>query len=276
VSVVTAATYELTRPPRRERLAYQLRVLRVIARTQFKLKYVDSFLGYVWSLAKPLAYFGVLWVVFGRVFNTGVARFPLYLLLGIVLYTFMFDGVGAALPSILERGPLLRRIAFPPLVIPVSATVTAAMTFSVSLVAVSVFVAASRITPHASWLLLLPLLLQYYLFVLGLALIVSTLFVRFRDIGPIWELSAQLMLFASPLMYPITILPSWAQHVEMLNPFVQVLQDVRRIVIGQHASLGTLPTSVGAHAATLAITAVVLFLGVRMHLRDAPYFAEKV
>src|SRR5438128_1736652 len=99
---MTMASYELKRPPLADRLAYQLRVLKVIARVQFKLKYVDSVLGYLWSLAKPLAYFAVLWVVFGRIFNTGVGRFPLYLLTGIVLFTFVVDSVGLALPSITE------------------------------------------------------------------------------------------------------------------------------------------------------------------------------
>jgi ABC-2 type transport system permease protein len=273
---VTGATYVLTRPPWKERLAYQLRVLRVMARTQFKLKYVDSILGYVWSLAKPLSYFGVLWIVFGRFFDTGIGRFPAYLLIGIVLYTFLFDAVGAALPSILERGPLLRRIAFPPLVIPVSATVTAAMTFGVNLVVVAIFVGASGVVPGVGWLLLPLLLLQLYAFVLGLALLVATLFVRFHDIGPIWELVAQLTLFASPIMYPITILPDWAERLVMLNPFVQVLQDVRRIVLGSHESLGTLPTSVWSHVATVVLTVVTLLVGLWVYRHDAPTFAEKV
>src|SRR6266508_6003851 len=167
------ASYELRRPPFRERLAYQFRVLRVIARVQFKLKYVDSALGYIWSLAKPLSYFGVLWVVFGRFFDTGVGRFPLYLLLGVVLFTFLTDAIGMALASIVERGVLLRRISLPPIVIPVSATVTAAMTFCVNAMAVAVFIGASGIIPRPSWLLLIPLLLQLYVFVVGVGLIVS-------------------------------------------------------------------------------------------------------
>jgi ABC-2 type transport system permease protein len=274
--VVATASYELTRAPLRERLAYQLRVLRVIASVQFKLKYVDSVLGYAWSLAKPLAYFAVLWVVFGRFFDTGVGRFPLYLLLGIVLFTFTVDAVGLALPSIVERGALLRRIAFPPIVIPLSATVTAAMTFGVSLVAVSIFVAASGVVPGPDWLLLIPLLLELYVFILGLALIISTLFVRFHDIGPLWELVAQLLLFATPIMYPITILPEWAERIEMLNPFVQVLQDARYIVLGPHAGLGTLPTSAAIHAATIAITGVTFVVGLWLYRRESPFFAERV
>jgi ABC-2 type transport system permease protein len=273
---VTSVSYKLQRPPFRERLAYELRVLRVIARVQFKLKYVDSALGYLWSLAKPLAYFGVLWVVFGRFFDTGVGRFPLYLLLGIVLFTFMTDAIGMALPSIVERGALLRRISFPPIVIPLSATVTAAMTFGVNAAAVGIFIGGSRIVPSPSWVLLIPLLLELYIFVVGLALIVSTLFVRFHDIGPLWELLVQLMLFASPIMYPITILPLWAERVEMTNPFVQVLQDTRRIVLGPHPGLGTLPSSLSAHVITVGVALATFLIGIWIYRREAPFFAERV
>jgi ABC-2 type transport system permease protein len=248
----------------------------VLASVQFKLKYVDSVLGYVWSLAKPLAYFGVLWVVFGRFFNTGVGRFPLYLLLGIVLFMFLVDAVGAALPSIVERGPLLRRIAFPPIVIPLSATVTAAMTFAVNIVAVSIFIAVGGITPSLEWLLLIPLGVELYLFIVGLALLISTLFVRFHDVGPIWELTAQLLLFASPIMYPITILPAWAEKVAMMNPFVQVLQDTRRIVLGPQQALGSLADSVPLHLATIAITLLTFLIGILVYRRESPAFAESV
>jgi ABC-2 type transport system permease protein len=270
------ASYSLSRPALADRLRYQIRVLKVLASVQFKLKYVDSALGYLWSLAKPLAYFGVLWVVFGRFFDTGVGRFPLYLLIGVVLFTFIVDAVGIALPSIVERGPLLRRISFPPIVIPLSATVTAAMTFAINLLAVAVFVAASGVKPTLDWFLLVPLGIELYVFVLGLALVISTLFVRFHDVGPLWELAAQLLLFASPVMYPITILPEWAQRLEMLNPFVQVMQDARYIILGPQASLGTLPTSVALHIAPIAITAAVFIAGLVVHRHEAPSFAERV
>ena len=272
----SASTYSISRPRYRERVAYQFRVLRVIASVQFKLKYVDSVLGYVWSLAKPLAYFGVLWVVFGRFFDTGVGRFPLYLLIGIVLLMFVTDAVGMALPSIVERGALLRRIAFPPLVIPLSATLTALMTFGVNLIAVAAFIAASRIAPGFDWLLLIPLLVELYVFVAGLALVISTLFVRFHDVGPIWELIAQLLVFATPIMYPITILPEWAERVALMNPFVQVLQDVRFIVLGAQPALGSLPTSVEQHIIPVTIAVAVFAVGVVLHSSEAPKFAERV
>src|SRR3954470_5445151 len=134
------------RPPLRTRAIHYWRVLTVIAGKEFKLKYADSSLGYVWSLVKPLSYFAVLWVVFGRFFKLGAVRdYPLYLLVGIVVYTFFVDAISIALPSIVARGDVLRRLSFPRLVIPVSSTLTAAITFAVNACAVAVFVGITRV-----------------------------------------------------------------------------------------------------------------------------------
>jgi ABC-2 type transport system permease protein len=269
-------SYSVSRMPLRERLAYQLRILRVIASVEFKMKYVDSALGYVWSLAKPLSYFAVLYVVFGRFFDPGIRNFGLYLLLGIVLYTFVVDGVGLMLPSILTKGSLLRRMPFPPLVIPVAASVTAMMTFAINLVAVGVFAFFSDITVTWEWLWLIPLLLELYVFVLGLGLIVATLFVRYRDVGPLWELAANLLLFASPIMYPITILPSWAQQVAMANPFVQVLQDVRDVILGgTTSSVAAVLGSQERRLIPIFVALVTFLIGLWLCRRDAPRFAER-
>src|SRR4051812_25220427 len=114
----------------RERLRHHLRVLRVIARIEFKLKYADSALGYVWSLIKPLSYFAVLWVVFGRFFKlSSIPNSPLSLFLGIVVYPFFIDAVSVAFPSVVVRGDFTRRTPFPRLIIPASATLTAGITF---------------------------------------------------------------------------------------------------------------------------------------------------
>ena len=89
------------------------------------------------------------------------------------------------------------------------------------------FVAWNQLVPQPDWLLIIPLLLELYIFMLGVALILATLFVRFRDIGQIWELALQLLFYASPIIYPIGYLPEWARNIAFLNPFTQVLQDIR-------------------------------------------------
>lgn len=258
---------------------YYLRVLRVIAAVELKTKYAGSALGYVWSFAKPFSYFLVLWFVFGRVFDTGIADFPLYLLIGVALYTFFVDACSLALVSIVSRGALLRRIAFPPLIIPLSVSLTALVTFGVNLVAVAIFFVASRVWPEPDWLLVVPLLLELYVFIVGIGLILATLFVRFRDVGPLWELTAQLLLFVAPIMYPVSLLPDWAQRVVFLNPFVQVVQDLRYVLLGpevpQVIAADVLGGPVG-HVIPIATAVAVLGVGFAIFRRDAPKFAEWV
>jgi ABC-2 type transport system permease protein len=267
---VSESTYISPRATPREQLAYDLRILHVLSRSEFKLKYAGSVLGYVWSLAKPLAYFTVLWIVFGSLFKSGIERYPLYLLIGIVLNTFLIDAVTATLPSLVSSAPTLRRIAFPPFVVPLSTSLAAAMTFGVNCVVVGVFLAVGGVGPHPGWLLIVPLLLELFVFIVAIALIVSTLYVRFRDVGQIWEVTAALLFFVAPIMYPITILPVWAQHVVALNPFVQVLQNLRTILLGP----GSAPAIVSP-VFPMTIVAALFGVAIWLYRRESPRFAER-
>jgi ABC-2 type transport system permease protein len=278
---VSVAARTVVQPRRRAHgVGHQLRVLFIVAAIDFKLRYAGSALGYLWSLLKPLAIFSVLYAVFGRFFKltAGLSHYPLYLLLGVVLWTFFIDATTMALPSIVTRGDLLRKLAFPRIIIPVSATLTAGLTFAVNLLAVAAFVAGNRIVPGPRWLLLLPLLAELYLFTLGLALLLSALFVSFRDIGQIWELLAQLLFYATPTFYPVSLLPHWLEVVVFLNPFVQVMQDVRWAVLSIDP-VTTAPDVYGTWAGELApigIAVVVAALGFGIFRRRSPWFAEKV
>jgi ABC-2 type transport system permease protein len=258
-----------------ERLAYDARILRVLSRSEFKLKYAGSVLGYVWSLAKPLMYFTVLWIVFGSLFKPGIQHYGLYLLIGIVLYTFLADAVSATLPSIVSGGPTLRRISFPPIVIPLSTSLATAMTLLANCVAIAAFLAVSRIPPQLDWLLLVPLVLELYAFVLGLGLIAATLFVRFRDVGHIWEVAVSLLFFSAPIMYPITILPDWAQRLVQFNPFVQVMQDVRSLLLGTDAATAGVTPRLDSRLFPIAIAFVALAIGLMVLRRESPRFAER-
>jgi ABC-2 type transport system permease protein len=261
-------------------VAHQLRVLAVVAAIDFKLRYADSALGYLWSLLKPLAMFSVLYAVFGHFFklNAGLSHYPLYLLIGVVLWTFFIDATTMTLPSIVYRGELLRKLAFPRIIVPVSSTLTAGLTFAVNLIAIAAFVASNRIVPGPRWLLLLPLLAELYLFTLGLGLLLSALFVSFRDIGQIWELVAQLLFYATPTFYPVSLLPHWMLLVSFLNPFVQVMQDVRSVVLTADpvTTAADVYGSWAGELAPLAVTAVVVGFGFTIFRRRSPWFAEKV
>jgi len=265
----------------RETLGYYRRVLVVTVNVEFKLKYSDSVLGYVWSIARPLAYFTVIWVLLGGIFGGGVqiSHYPLYLLLGIVIFTYFVDAVGLQMSSIVERGGLLRKIYFPRLIIPLSATGTATVTFTVNALVVVVFIAATRTTPQATWLLIIPLLVELYMFILGLGLILAMAYTRFRDVGQLWELGAQLLFFAMPVMYSISFLGAPWQKIIILNPVAQVMQDIRRIIMGPELDPQTIAAVWGFREARVVPAAIALaafVFGLLLFQKDSKNFAERV
>jgi ABC-2 type transport system permease protein len=271
----------ILRAPLSGGIAQRLRILQVMVLAEFKLKYATSALGYVWSVIKPLSIFTILYLVFGRIFKLNeVSHFyGLALLIGIVLFSFFSDGTSQGMVALVHRESLLRRLRFPRILIPTAATLTAAMTFAINLLVVAGFVAWEGIVPQPDWLLLVPLLLELYIFTLGIALILTTLFVSLRDIGQVWELGLQIMFYASPIVYPVSYLPPWARDLSFLFPFTQVLQDVRAIVLSGETT-GITVTSADAlgeigRLLPIAITLMVFAVGVALFKRNEPWFAER-
>jgi ABC-2 type transport system permease protein len=263
-------------------VAYYLRVLRVVGVIQFKAKYAGAALGYIWSLVKPLAYFGILWLVFAHLLRTSnqTDDFTLFLLIGILLFTFFADAVGVMLPSIVDGGSILRRLAFPPILVPLSASVGICITFLVNISALVVFIGLGRVAPRLDWLVVPLLLVELYAFCLGVGLLFAALYVRFRDTSQIWELGSQLLFFASAIFYPVGILPTWAQKVAFLNPFVQVMQDVRHAILGRGGPNDLSAAQVyGGGVGRLipiAIVCIIFFGALAFFRREGRHFAERV
>jgi ABC-2 type transport system permease protein len=281
--LVSDVSYPLRRRGATTGVAYYLRVLRVIGAIDFKARYADAVMGYLWSLVKPLAYFGVLWLVFAHLLRTAnqTGNFPIFLLIGILLYTFFVDAVTIMLPSIVYGGAILRRLSFPPILIPLSASVSVLFTFCVNVSALIVFIAIQKVAPRIEWLLVPPLLAELYIFAASLGLLFAAFYVRFRDIGQVWELASQLLFFASAIFYPIGILPLWAQRVAFLNPFVQIMQDVRHVVLGgasgpNDVTAATVYAGIGGRLIPIAIVVVLSVGALLVFRRDGRYFAERI
>ncbi len=260
-----------------------MRVLHVVGGIEFKAKYAGAVLGYVWSIAKPLAYFGVLWLVFAHLLRTAnqTQDFTLFLLIGILLFTFFVDTVGTMLPSIVEGGAILRRLAFPPILVPLSASVGICITFAVNISALVVFIGIQRVAPRLEWLLVPLLLVELYIFCVGLGLLVAALYVRFRDVGQLWEVASQLLFFACAIFYPVGILPDWAQKVAFLNPLVQVIQDARHAILGgasgpNDVTAATVYAGAGGRIIPILIAVLVFAGALAFFRREAQYFAERV
>jgi ABC-2 type transport system permease protein len=258
---------------------HSLRILHVIAGAEFKLKYADSALGYLWSVAKPMALFSVLYVVFGRFFGLGAGNthYPIYLLIGIILWTFFVDASSMTLISLVSRGSLLRKLMFPRILVPISVTLTAGITLLVNFIPLIILIAWNRLVPQVEWVLLIPLFIELFVYTLGVSLILATLYVRFRDIGQLWELTTQLLFYASPIIIPVGFLPPWSQPIAFLNPFVQIMQDMRAILIPD-AVIITAQDRLGdvGRLAPITIAIGLLALGLYLFQRESPWFAERV
>jgi ABC-2 type transport system permease protein len=256
-----------------------LELLYLIAVTEFKRTYFGTVLGYLWSLARPLMLFGVLLAVFTQVFRLGseVPHYPVLLLFNIVLFGFFQEATGAAVTSIVAQESVVRKTQFPRLVIPLAIVLTSLFNLALNLVAVFAFVFASGVSPMVTWLLLPVILLALIALTAAVAMIVSSLFPRFRDMAIIWTVLSTMLFYASPVLYPIEKVPGTLQDVLLLNPFTILLELARKWIIdptapGPAAVAGGYAQLLPAAAIFVATCAFAIWL----FDHEAPRIAEEL
>ena len=250
-----------------------------LARTDFKLRYFGSVLGYVWSLARPLLLFGILYAVFTVVFHAGrgVPHYPVYLLTAIILWTYFIETTSGGVMCLLSREGLLRKMRFPRLVIPLSVGLTAAFNLALNFIVVLGFAVATGVEPRLTWLELPVLTLVLAVLALGVAMVLSVLYVRFRDVQPIWEVTAQILFYASPIVYTAKTYPTSVRELAMINPIAMILTQMNHAFISSSAP--TAASVIGGTARLvlpLGIVAVAAVGGVWFFSREAPRIAENL
>lgn len=259
-----------------------LRLTLVLAVTDFRLRFFGSVLGYLWQLMRPLMLFGVLYAVFSTFLKfTGPERYyPVALLLGIVLFSFMAEATGGSVRSLLMRENLVRKIDFPRLAVPLATVSTALFNLLLNLIPVLVFLLAAGGRPRWSWLEVPVLIALLTIFVIGLAMLLSALFVRYRDVEPIWEVVLQVMFYASPIFYTVELVAQKAgRHVAnalLCNPFAAILQQFRHAFVDpSHKS----PFEVlhnGLILIPFTVIVIVVVAGAIVFSRAAPRIAEEL
>ncbi|MGB7686593.1 MAG: ABC transporter permease [Solirubrobacterales bacterium] len=257
-----------------------LDLLWLISVTEFKRTYFGTVLGYLWSLVRPLILFGVLLFVFTKVFKIGstLENYPVLLLLGIVLFTLFQEATQNSVTSVVAQEGIVRKTQFPRLVIPLSTVLTSAFNFCLNLVVVFVFILAWGVEPTWTWLLFPLALLALLVFTVAMSTMLSVLYVRFRDVAIIWAVLAQVLFYATPVLYPIEALGSQTyERVLMVNPLAPIFEQVRVWVIEPDA-----PTASAAAGGWVGLLpAAAIFLGVCVFSiwifnRDAPRIAENL
>jgi ABC-2 type transport system permease protein len=258
-----------------------------LARTEFKLRFFGSVLGYLWTLMRPLLLFGVLWVFFTQIGHVNDSRAPgarfygVQLLGSIVLFTFFAEATGGAVRSMVDRENLLRKIHFPRLVIPASIVLLSCFNLVLNLVVVLIFALGSGVVPMLSWVELPLIIGGLVLLSAGVAMLLSALFVYFRDIQPIWEVISQILFYASPVIISIDTVrekvSTTVLHLYMLNPLAVIFQQFRHAVVTHNAiSAGQALGSWTALLEPLGIVLGIFVVGFAVFDRSAAKIAENL
>ena len=254
-----------------------------LAVTNFKLRFYGSALGYLWQLMRPLLLFGVLYVVFTEFVRLGggVNFYPVVLLTGIVLFTFVSEATSSGVRALVESEALIRKVEFPRMAIPCSIVLTALFNLGLNMLAVVVFAAISGVDLHASLIQIPVIVVALVAFVLGVVLITSALYVRYRDVQPIWDVVLQMLFYGTPVLYPIEIVQERSRVVAewmiTLNPFAAVTQQMRHATIDPSAPSAVEAAGGWGHLGiTALITLAILGVGFLTFRRRAPYVAEEL
>ena len=254
-----------------------------LASTEFKLRFFGSVLGYLWTLVRPLMLFGVLYLIFAKVahVNRNVPHYPVYLLTAVILFTYFAEAAGGNVGSLVARENLLRKMRFPRLVIPLSVSLTAFFNLAANLVVVLIFSLASGLTPSASWVEMVPLILLLIIFSTGVGMLLSAAYVRYRDVQPIWEVLQQLLFYGSGIFFVVATLHGrlWflgpTREALLYNPLAAIFAQMQHAITDPSAP--TVATTLGVRILIpLGIVFGCFGVGLWFFSHQAPRIAENL
>lgn len=257
-------------------------LLKELTKTDFKLRYQGSVLGYLWALLRPLMMFAILYVVFAKLLKIGndIPHYSVYLLCGTAMWSFFTECASQGIQAIVNRGDLLRKISFPKYIVVVSATLTAVINMLINLVVIIIFALINGVTPSWGWLLVFIPLIGLYLLALGIAFLLGSINVRYRDITSIWDVLTQALFYAVPIIYPISMVAATsatAAKIILLNPISQCIQDIRYFLITNETitTWNYINNKFIAFIPVLVIIAL-LIIGALIFRKKSKFFAEEV
>lgn len=255
-------------------------LLSELVRTDFKLRYQGSVLGYTWSLLRPLLMFLTLYIVFAKFLRIGgdIPNYPIYLLLGIVLWQFFADMTSQSLSSVVARGDLIRKIRIPRWMIVLSSSVSAIINLCLNLVVVGIFMIFNQADLNASALWLPFILSEIYILSAGISLFLAAAFVKYRDVSYIWEVVLQAGFYVTPILYPLSIVTNLTfQKILLLNPMAQAIQDARSAVVTKDTTtIAEVFQSSSYRLIPLVACIILLIAGVFYFKKESSHFAENL
>lgn len=222
--------------------------------TDLKIRYRNSVLGFVWTFLEPLLLLSVLYVVFTNIFKSQIELFPLYLLLGLIMWNMLVRGTQLGLGSIQSRKGILSQIYIPHEIPALSSSLTSLIMLSFEMIVFGIFMAVFQFVPPSTFVIFPLILALEFILVIGLSLPLSLLNVKFRDTQFIWGVILQAGFFLTPIFYSIDILPENIRSIIIFSPIVQILNMAHDAVL-----YGVLPSN---ESITIAIGMTLLVFAV--------------
>lgn len=237
---------------------------------EFKLRYRNSFLGFVWSLLNPLAMMAILTLVFSTLLRAGIENFPVFLLPALLVWRFFSIGTSMALWSIIGNASLVTKVYFPRWLLVLSSNLANLVGSTLEFLALLPLLLALGM--KVSWLvMLLPVVLAIeFVLIVGASLSLGALNVYYRDVNQVWDIALQAGFFLCPIIYSASLIPSRYAFLYSLNPITRIIESVRRIFYH-----GALPTAWDLLIPLLS-GLILLAIGYAVFLKLEPRFAEEI
>jgi ABC-2 type transport system permease protein len=259
-----------------------LHLLWIVSKTELRTRYQGAVLGLLWSVLEPLLIFGVMYAVFSSVtrFGGDVPHYPAMLLLGIMLYRALFSSTTSrSVTCVVARESLVRKTQFPRIIVPLSVVLTASLLFAGDVVVLLVFLFINGVDPMWTWCLFPVIFLLFLALTIGMSLLLSSLYVHFRDTLRIWGVVTLIFFYGSPIIFPVEAAPSSLREALFFaNPFVPLLELARIWIIDPSAPAIT-GLSSGPMSGLLIPGLVYLAgctVGIWYFIRRAPKVAEEL
>jgi ABC-2 type transport system permease protein len=253
-------------------------ILREMVSTDFKVRYQGSVLGYAWSVLRPLFLFIILYIVFVKFLRIGgdIPHFPVYLLMGIVLWTFFTEATSQAMTSVVARGDLIKKISIPRYLVVASSSFSALINLGLNLIILLIIALINGVRPMESWLLLPFIILELFVLATALGFFLSALFVKYRDASYVWEVLLQAGFYATPILYPITIVAEKYQKLLMLNPMAQIVQDSRWAFVSHETLSSWKILDMPLLLVPFIFMPIIILIAITYFKSQAKFFAENI
>jgi ABC-2 type transport system permease protein len=267
-------------PTRREEALRLASLTWTLALSDWKLRFYGSVLGLAWTLVRPFALFGVVYFVFTEIagLDKNVQNYGIYILMALVLFAFFTETTSNSVQALVSRESLLRKMQFNPIVIPLSISITALLNLGMTLIAVFIFAVASGVYPVVTWLELPVIVVLLFIFSTGVGMLLSVLYVRYRDVQPIWEVTTQILFYASAILYvAVDTVPEQYRQAFLCNPLAALFTQMRHAVVDNGAPSLTSAFNHGYYALIpLGLIVGTFALGFWFFQRESPRVAENL